>query len=71
MSHTKIYLLVHQGRERSGHGETAPYVKLGVTEGYTNKVHPAFRSRQNAEEYADAWEKKNWVRPEVFEVNLI
>ena len=71
MSHTKIYLLVHKGRETSGHGETAPYVKLAIRETYTEHVHPAFRSRQNAEEYATAWEKNNWTRPEIFEVDLI
>jgi hypothetical protein len=71
MSHTKIYVLVETGRETSGHGETAPYVRLAVKETYTTDVHPAFRSRKNAEEYCAKWKKEHYIAPEIFEIDLI
>ena len=67
----KIYALVKKGRATSGHGETAPYVKLSVTETYTTKVHPVFRTRHNAEEYVAKWKKEHFLAPEIFELDLI
>ena len=67
----KIYALVNKGRATSGHGETAPYVKLATTESYTTKVHPVFRTRHNAEEYLAKWEKEHFFAPEIFELDLI
>lgn len=71
MSVLKIYVLVHTGRSVSGHGETAPYINLAVKSSYGTDVHPAFRTRHNAEEYIAAWEKNHYTPLEIKEMELI